>query len=75
MRTYFVPSGRMQDYPHPHPERTAIRQLKLFSDVECRVWSNRAAMLQMLKKQERGEPRYDRWSALVKTTNPPRPLT
>lgn len=66
MRTYFVPLGRIADYPHPAPERTAYRPLPgMFSDYEFKVWASRGAMLEAVRMSESGEgPR--KWSPLVK---------
>lgn len=46
MKSYIVPYGRMGDYLHKHPERTAYRFMSGSFDCLCKVWSNRTAMLQ-----------------------------
>ncbi len=54
MRSYSVPFGRLADYPHPAPERTAWTMgQRIDSDCYCRVWSNRAAMARSIRMQQR----------------------
>ena len=65
MKRYTVPVGRMGDYPHPHPERTAWRSgVGIFADNFCQVWPSRGAMLQACKMSERGT--RERWYPLQK---------
>lgn len=50
MKRYYVPLGRMGDYEHPAPERTAYRRGEgMFADMCCQVWPSRGAMLQACK--------------------------
>lgn len=55
MKTYSVPGARLNDWHHPHPERTAYRAATgLNFDWYCQVWSNRAAMLQACRMSDTG---------------------
>ena len=55
MKRYYVPEGRMADYAHPAPDRTATRHGKSWdSDRECAVWPSRGAMLQACKMSDTG---------------------
>lgn len=63
---YFVPMGRMNDHPHPHPDRTAYQTGRtLFDDYRFRVWSSRGAMLQACKMSEDAYGSF-RWKPLTK---------
>ena len=67
--TYTLSVGQSIGYQHPHPERTACRNATrgMFSDLEFRIWSNRAAMAKSIRMQERAEaPLLGRWSPVVK---------
>lgn len=55
MRSYSVPMGRMADYAHPHPERTATRAQRIGWDIECKVWTSRAAMLEAVRMSDTGK--------------------
>jgi hypothetical protein len=69
MNRYFVPLGRIADYAHPAPQRTAYRAGRSWdSNYEFRVWTSRGAMLQACA-MGRGElgskawkPFDERWS-------------
>ena len=64
---YFVPEGRVADYPHHAPERTCYRYGRgIFSDLEFRVFSNRAAMLVCCRKSEGTKTGGEVWRPLVK---------
>lgn len=67
MKHYTVPMGRMADYQHPAPERTAYRLTgwQGISDAYCQVWSNRAAMARSIRMQERAAPSSE-WRPIVK---------
>ena len=67
-RSYYLPQGRMYNAgAHAHPERTAYRMGRgVFSDVEFKVWTSRAAMLTACAMSERGaELGTPRWRPLV----------
>lgn len=52
-KKYRVPGARVNDWPHPAPDRTAYRYGRgLDSDAHCVVFSNRAAMLQACKMSD-----------------------
>lgn len=55
MKRYYVPLGRMADYPHPAPDRTATRGGRAWdSNIECAVWTSRGAMLQACRMSDTG---------------------
>lgn len=67
MRDYFVPSGRMQDYNHPAPDRTAYRAgARWDDDYRFKVWTNRPAMLAACRMSDKGIPGARPWRPLVK---------
>jgi hypothetical protein len=54
---YTCPGGRLADWPHKAPERTAYRMgAGLNFDAHCVVFTNRAAMLQACRMSETGTP-------------------
>ena len=72
MKKYFVPLGRLQDYPHPAPDRTAVRFGKgMFSNVTCIIYPSREFMKNALRKQGDNEGQW----ALVKDNVPGNMLT
>ena len=53
---YFVPFGRLQDFNHPAPERTAFKSGQCWdSEFICQIWPSREAMLQACKMSNTGE--------------------
>ena len=51
MKTYFVPLGRMKDYPHEAPERTAYKIGKnICADYKFTVFPSREFMKNALRK-------------------------
>lgn len=55
MKRYTVPPGRVADYPHPAPDRTARRAGRSWdSEDQFQVFTNRAAMLKACEISERG---------------------
>lgn len=67
-RTYKVPIGRLQDYKHPHPDRTAYKNtgVGMDFDVTCQIWTSREAMLQACHMSDTGELGNKPWKPLVK---------
>ena len=64
MKRYHVPLGRRADYPHPAPERTAVKPGRgVFDDDVYQVWSSRGAMLQACRMSASGAG--DKWRPLV----------
>ena len=51
MVAYYVPVGRMAEYPHPEPERTGVQPSKgIFADVKCTIFPSRQFLLNAVKK-------------------------
>ncbi len=66
MKTYSVPLGRRGDYPHPAPERTAIRSSPtIWVDDFYQVWPNRESMARSIRMQERGPWNIRHWKAMI----------
>ena len=70
MKKYYVPQGRIKDYNHPHPDRTAVKYGKLFEDVCCIVYPSREFMKNALKKQRDGICNPGNQFALIKDIVP-----
>ena len=66
MKKYRLCLGQSIGYKHPHPERTAQMQDKLFSDITFQVWPNRQAMARSIRMQQKRESRPSDWIPLVK---------
>jgi len=53
-RQYAVPLGRLNDWDHPAPERTAYKTSSDGFDAWCKVFTNRAFMLEACRKGDNG---------------------
>jgi hypothetical protein len=64
--TYSMPLGHTIGFVHKHPERTASRQGPRWdSDIQFRVWPNRAALAKYLRWQENFPHEPDFWRPVV----------
>ena len=69
MKTNSAPFGRCGELKHEHPERTARRQISIFSDVEFKVWPARGPMARTIRMQQKRESRASDWRPLVPLTD------
>ena len=70
MKHYSLSLGQSIGYVHPYPERTAYRNGRdIFADRYYQVWTNRAAMAQSIRMQQRRASESTDWHAVVKLTD------
>lgn len=69
MKRYYSPAGRLPDArKRPDAGRTACRSGRSWdSDVECMVYTSRAAALAAVEMSKRGEPRFAFFMLLKET--------
>jgi len=67
MKKYSVPFGRLRDWNHPHPDRTAYKCGRgTLDDCICQVFSNRTAMLVACDMSQDSEHVWNRLHPLIK---------
>jgi hypothetical protein len=67
MKRYAVPLGRLHDWTHPSPDRTAYTTGgSLDFDAHCQVWPSRGAMLTACRLSQTGVLGSRPWKPLVK---------
>jgi hypothetical protein len=67
-KQYQVPAARLNDWSHPHPDRTAYcsRGTGMDFDYTCKVWPSKGAMLQACKMSDTGAHWARPWKPLEK---------
>lgn len=70
MTSYVLSLGQSIGYKHPHPDRTAVKNLPgTFGDLRYQVWPSRASMAKTIRTQQKREYRSGDWKALVPLTD------
>jgi len=70
MKKYSLSFGQSLKYDHPHPERTAQKEMSveqghIVGKTMYQIWPNRASMAKTIRMQEQRAHKWDDWKAVV----------